>query len=62
MIGDAKDFSKFFNLREGGLAVQGGVVFGVITALIYFPIILNRPKFHVRVYEDGNVYIKRPSM
>ncbi len=62
MIGDAKDFSKFFNLRDGGLAVQGGVVFGVITALIYFPIILSRPKFHVRVYEDGNVYIKRPSM
>lgn len=62
MIGDAKNISQFFNLREGGLAVQGGVVFGVLTALIYFPIILSRPKFHVRVYEDGNVYIQKPSM
>lgn len=60
-IGDAT-WSNFFNFRNGGLAVQGGVLFGVLTALIYFPLILRKPKYHVRVYENGNVYIKRPSM
>lgn len=59
-IGDAKDF---FNFRQGGLAIQGGVIAGVITALIYFPLILKLPKFHVRdVDHEGNVYIRQPSM
>lgn len=60
-IGDA-EWKEFFNFRNGGLAVQGGVLFGVITALIYFPLMLKRPKYHVRVHDNGNVYIKRPSM
>lgn len=62
VIGDAKDITQFFNFRTGGLAVQGGVLFGVLTALVYFPLMLRRPKYHVRVYEDGEVYIKQPSM
>lgn len=59
---DIKDIKQFFNFRDGGLAVQGGVLFGVITALVYFPLMLRKPKYHVRVYEDGEVYIKQPSM
>lgn len=62
IIGDSTDIAQFFNIRTGGLAVQGGVLFGVITALIYFPLMLRKPKYHVRVYEDGEVYIKQPSM
>ncbi|MDE5599411.1 MAG: prolipoprotein diacylglyceryl transferase [Ureaplasma sp.] len=55
-------FENFFNFREGGLAVQGGVLGGLIAAFIYFPIILKFPKFHKRVVENGNVYIQKPSM
>ncbi len=61
IIGDAS-INQFFNFREGGLAIQGGVIFGVITALIYFPLILRLPKYHLRVVQDGNVYIRRPSI
>ncbi|MDE5617353.1 MAG: prolipoprotein diacylglyceryl transferase [Ureaplasma sp.] len=61
IIGDAS-ITQFFNFREGGLAIQGGVIFGVITALIYFPLILRLPKYHLRVVQDNNVYIRRPSI
>ena len=60
LIGDAS--GNFFNFREGGLAIEGGVIFGVLTALIYFPIILRFPKYHKRVVVDGKVYIQKPSM
>lgn len=59
VIGDAT--GNFFS-RNGGMAVEGGVIFGVITALIYFPIILHFPKYHSRVVIDGKVYIQKPSM
>lgn len=52
----------FFNFRNGGLAVQGGVVFGVLTAFIYFPIMLSKPKYHLRIQDGNNVYIRRASM
>lgn len=59
-IGDATDF---LNFRQGGLAIQGGVIGGVISALIFFPLILKKPTFHVRdVDADGNVVIRQPSM
>lgn len=60
-IGDLQ-WSEFFKFGTGGLAIQGGVVFGIIGALIYFPIILHFPKYHKRVVENGHVYIQRPSM
>lgn len=60
-IGDLQ-WPDFFKFGTGGLAIQGGVVFGIIGALIYFPIILHFPKFHKRVVENGHVYIQRPSM
>lgn len=60
VIGDAS--GNFFDFREGGLAIEGGVLFGVIAALIYFPIILHFPKYHSRVVIDGKVYIQKPSM
>lgn len=61
IIGDAR-IESFWNFREGGLAVQGGVIAGVLTAFIYFPVMLNRPKHHLRVFDNGNIYIKKPSM
>lgn len=60
-IGDLQ-WENFFSFGTGGLAIQGGVVFGIIAALIYFPIILHFPKFHAKVVENGHVYIQRPSM
>lgn len=53
---------EFFNFRNGGLAVQGGVLFGVLTAFLYFPIMLSRPRYHLRIQDGNNVYIRRPSM
>lgn len=59
-IGDAKDF---FDFRSGGLAIQGGVIAGVLSAAVYFPLILRIPKYHIRdIDADGNVVIRQPSM
>lgn len=46
-IGDAS-WSRFWRIWEGGLAIQGGVVFDVLLALWWFPFILKKPKYHVR--------------
>ncbi len=61
-IGDLQ-WSNFFNFRHsGGLAIQGGVIFSLIAAFIFFPLILKKPKYHVRVEEGDKVYILKPSM
>lgn len=60
-IGDAQ-WSHFINFKSGGLAIQGGVVFGIIAALIYFPLMFKKPKYHVRCEEGNKVYIRKPSM
>ena len=46
-IGDCK-WPQFFDFSTGGLAIQGGVVFTVIAALIFFPLILKSNKYKVR--------------
>ncbi|MBP5257035.1 MAG: prolipoprotein diacylglyceryl transferase [Mycoplasma sp.] len=46
-IGDA-DWSSFFNIRDGGLAVQGGVIADILLAFWWFPFILKKPQYHVR--------------
>lgn len=46
-IGDAS-WSRFWIIWEGGLAIQGGVIFDVFLALWWFPFILKNPKYHVR--------------
>lgn len=61
-IGDL-DWKNFFNFTQsGGLAIQGGVVASVIAGLIYFPLMLKNPKYHVRCEEGKNVYILKPSL
>lgn len=62
-IGDLKidSFNEFFT-KAGGLAIQGGVVAVVIVSLIYFPLILRNPKYHVRVEINNKVYIQKPSL
>lgn len=59
-IGDAQNF---FDFRSGGLAIQGGVIGGVIAAAIFFPLILKKPAYHVAdVDADGNKVIRQVSM
>ncbi|MDR3257190.1 MAG: prolipoprotein diacylglyceryl transferase [Mycoplasmataceae bacterium] len=52
VIGDASandpTWSNFFDFRSGGLAIEWGVMFVVAAALIWFPLILKRPKYQVR--------------
>ncbi len=60
-IGDLS-WNNFFNFRNGGLAIQGGVVSSLIAAFIFFPLILRKPKYHVRVEEGDKTYIQKPSM
>lgn len=65
IIGDAKlnnvesFFTQFF--RFDGMAIQGGVIFAVISGLIYFPLILAKPKYQIRTSLDGKEYIKSVS-
>lgn len=69
IIGDAATaletsnfFVAFWNFRSGGLAIQGGVLFTVIAALIYFPIILKKPQYHVKTKFGNEMYVKQVSM
>ncbi len=73
MIGDAK-FDEGTNLSErivqfltgnsadgsksGGLAIQGGVILTTIVGLIYFPLVLKKPKYQIRTMKDGVEYVK----
>lgn len=41
-------WSEIHNIRNGGLAVEGGVMAVVIGACIFMPLILCNPKYHVR--------------
>lgn len=60
IIGDA-DWSHFFNFREGGLAIEWGVVLTVGVAFAYFPQVLKKPKYHVRDYFAKDEKVKRVS-
>ena len=61
-IGDL-DWKNFFNFTtSGGMAIQGAVVACIIAGLIYFPLMLRRPKYHVRVEENESIYIRKPSL
>ncbi|MBO6072219.1 hypothetical protein J6P59_00945 [bacterium] len=45
-----------------GLAILGGVILDVIIALIWFPLILKRAKYSVRVINDQGIEtLKRTS-
>ncbi len=61
-IGDI-NWSDFLKFRKGGMAIQGGVVFAVITAMIYFPLMLRNPKWHVRVSQENDIErVEKPSI
>lgn len=66
IIGDAKISTNFFidfwQFQNGGMAIQGGILFTVIAALIWFPLILKRPKYQVKTNIDNKYYIKQVSM
>ncbi|MDR0674740.1 MAG: prolipoprotein diacylglyceryl transferase [Mycoplasmataceae bacterium] len=46
-LGDAS-WSNFWAFRDGGLAIEGGVVLTVLLACWWFPFILKYPKYQVR--------------
>ncbi|WP_229502225.1 prolipoprotein diacylglyceryl transferase [Malacoplasma penetrans] len=69
IIGDASKslatqnfFAAFFNFREGGLAIEGGVLLTVIAALIYFPLVLKKPQYNVKTKIGNEYYVKQVSM
>lgn len=68
IIGDAGSeggnfFVEYWNFKQGGLAIQGGVVATVLAACIFFPLVLKRPSFQVKtVDEDGKHYVRQVSM
>lgn len=69
VIGDAAKlletenfFVAFFDFRQGGLAIQGGVLFTVLAACIYFPLILKKPKYNVKTKIGEDLYVKQVSM
>lgn len=65
VIGDAKmDWSgnvlyQFFQFN--GMAIQGGVIFTTIAGLIFFPLILEKPKYQIRTNFNGKEYVKSVS-
>ncbi|WP_027122260.1 prolipoprotein diacylglyceryl transferase [[Mycoplasma] imitans] len=63
IIGDSKiGQTPFFAIHQGGLAIQGGVIFTLTTGLIFFFFILRKPKYYVKknylVYENHNLVTK----
>lgn len=58
-------FLQFFGISRaagvenaGGLAIQGGVLFVLAAGLIYFPLVLRKPKFQIKTLKDGVQSIK----
>ena len=51
---------EFFKFK--GMAIQGGVILTVFVACIYFPIVLRKPRYHVRTLKDGKENVKEVSM
>lgn len=60
-IGDAS-WEHFFNFRNGGLAIEGGVMLVVIEAIIYFPLILKKPKYQIRDLSTNPQTVKKISV
>lgn len=66
IIGDSKitadafgaQIVQFFNLKTGGLAIQGGVLFVLLAGVIYFPLMLKKPKYQIRTMKEGKEHIK----
>lgn len=56
-----KEWSQFFTSFGTGLAIEGGVMFTVAAALIYFPLVLRRPKYHVRDLGSGEPQVRKIS-
>lgn len=59
-IGD-RHWDQFFNFSTGGLAIQGAVFGAVLLGIIYFPLVLKRPKFQVRDTFGEKPVIRRVS-
>lgn len=68
IIGDAGKnggnfFVDFWDFRTGGLAIQGAILFTVLAACIWFPLILKSPKYQVKTHDEkGESYVRQVSM
>ncbi|MDC4181817.1 prolipoprotein diacylglyceryl transferase [Mycoplasma bradburyae] len=63
VIGDSKfGVTPFFAIHQGGLAIQGGVIFTLTTGIIFFFLVLRKPKYYTKkcylVYENHNLITK----
>lgn len=56
-----KEWSEFFTSFGSGLAIEWGVMFVVIAAFIYFPLILKRPRYRVRDEFNADHQVKKVS-
>lgn len=56
-----KPWSEFFTSFGQGLAIEWGILFVVVAAFIYFPLILKLPKYQVRDEFGPNPAIKKVS-
>lgn len=68
IIGDAQVqpgsnfFIDYWDFQGGGLAIQGGVMFTVVAACIWFPYILRKPKYNIKTKFNNNIYVRQVSM
>ncbi|MEG1821049.1 MAG: prolipoprotein diacylglyceryl transferase [Malacoplasma sp.] len=66
IIGDAKVVNDFFRefwlFENGGLAIQGGIIFTIIAALIYFPLVLSKAKYQVKVQSNEEFFVRKISI
>ena len=57
-----KEWSQFWTDFGTGLAIEGGVMFTVLAAFIYFPLILRRAKYQVRDLGSGEPQVRKISI
>lgn len=60
--GPGKPWSQFFSSFGQGLAIEWGILFDIIAASIYFPLVLKRPRYKVRDEFGPQPAVRRVSM
>lgn len=64
LIGNSANWYSGFIPTVGGLAIQGGLVSGIILAALYFPLVLKKSKYYVNLpttNHDERIVVKRVS-
>lgn len=64
LIGNSANWYSGFIPTVGGLAIQGGLVSGIILAALWFPLVLKKSKYYVNLpttNHDERIVVKRVS-